>query len=101
MGTEISKDSIVVVTKDQVWCELVEEAVILHLTSSTYYGLNAVGARVWHLIQEPKTVGTVLDALLEEYDVAPSACESDLLALLHDLKSRDLIDVQPAVHGSD
>jgi hypothetical protein len=100
MEAQISKTSTVVTAKDQVWCELVGEAVILHLKSSIYYGLNPVDARVWSLIQEPKTVSAVLDTMLEEYDVPPDRCESDLLALLQDLKSRDLIDVDPEANGA-
>ena len=94
MKNQLAKTSTVVPTKDQVWCELAGEAVLLNLTSGVYYGLNSVGARVWSLIQEPKTVGAVLDALLEEYDVDPGRCESDLFALLHELVDRGLIVVQ-------
>jgi hypothetical protein len=100
MSDQISKSSTVVAVKDQVWCELSGDAVILHLKSSIYYGLNPVGARVWTLIQEAKTVGSVLDTLLEEFDVAPDRCEADLLELLKELQSRELIEVEPDTHGA-
>ena len=69
MKNHILKTSIVATAKDQVWCELAGEAVILNLKSGVYYGLSPVGARVWSLIQEPKIVSAVLDMLLEEYEV--------------------------------
>jgi hypothetical protein len=100
MKAQILKTSTVVTAKDQVWCELVGEAVILNLKSGIYYGLNTVGARVWSLIQEPQTVSVVLDTLLEEYDVEPDRCESDLLALLQDLAGRELIEVQAQTNGA-
>ena len=100
MNDPISKNTTVVAVKDQVWCELTGEAVILHLKSSVYYGLNPVGARVWSLIQESKTVGAVLNTLLNEYDVAAERCEVDLLELLKELKSRELIEVEPNTHGA-
>ena len=100
MTYQITKNSTVVSAKNQVWCELSGEAVILHLKSSVYYGLNAVGARVWSSIQEPRTVGAVLDILLEEFDVAPDRCEADLLELLKELKSRGLIEVEPNTHDT-
>lgn len=100
MKSEISRTSTVIAAQEQVWCELVGETVILHLKSNIYYGLNAVGARIWSLIQKPTTVSVILDTLLEEYDVAPDLCESDLVALLRELNSRDLIEVKPAPNGT-
>ena len=65
MGT-ISERSTVVATKDQVSADLSGEAAILNLKTSTYFGLNTVGASIWKLIQEPKTVSQIRDAIVEE-----------------------------------
>jgi len=70
------------------------EAVILHVTSGVYYGLDAIGARIWDLIQEPQTVGGLRDILLTEYDVSPDRCERDRLALLENLAVEGLITVK-------
>ena len=53
----------VVAAKDQMSSELAGEAVILDMESGTYFGLNEVGARVWSLIQEPRAVRDIQDAL--------------------------------------
>ena len=100
MKNQILKTSTVVITKDQVWCELAGEAIILHLKSGVYYGLSPVGARVWSLIQAPRPVSAVLDMLLEEYEVEPDRCESDLFALLQDLAVRELIGIQASANGA-
>jgi hypothetical protein len=76
-----------------LWCELVDEAAILSLTSSTYYGLNSVGARIWDLLREPRVVQSVLDYLLDEYDVEANRCEHDLIALLQQLADEGLVIV--------
>ena len=83
-----------VATKDQVYCDLRGEAVILNFESDGYFGLDPVGARVWSLIQEPKKVNEVRDTLLKEYDVEPSVCERDLFALLQDLAVEGLIEIK-------
>lgn len=95
MSTPLSLNSTVVATKEQVSCDLAGEAAILQLKSGIYYGLDAVGARIWELIQEPKRVGQVLETLLEEYDVEPAHCESDLLSILQEMADRELIEVDP------
>ena len=90
----ISDRSTIVVTKEQVSCDLSGEAAILNLKSGVYFGLNTVGARIWKLIQEPKTVKEIRDAILKEYDVEPDRCEADLLALLQELLEKKLIEVK-------
>jgi hypothetical protein len=92
----ISRDSIVVAAHEQVSCNLAGEAVILHLTSGVYYGLDAVGARIWNLIQVPMNVNDLRDVLLEQYDVDPDRCERDLVALLEDIAAQGLIEVRNA-----
>ncbi len=92
----IVKSSVIVAAKEQVSCDLGGEAAILNLKNSVYYGLNAVGVRIWNLIQEPKTADEVFAVLLEEYDVESDCCERDLLALLQELAAHGLIEVQAA-----
>jgi len=80
-------------SKDQLWCDLTGEAAILNLKNGVYYGLDTVGSRIWSLIQEPRTVNEVRDALLEEYHVERDHCERDLLTLLQRLAAEGLIQV--------
>jgi hypothetical protein len=68
------------------------ELVMLSLRTGEYYGLNAVGSRVWELIAEPRPVMQVRDQLLAEYpDVEAVRVTRDLLALLAELEGAGLI----------
>ena len=88
-----SAGSIIRVAKDQISCNLVGEAAILNIKSGVFYGLDSVGARVWELVQQPRSVSEVRETLLKEYDVEPQRCETDLLALLERLQAEGLIEV--------
>ena len=90
---QISELDIVQVSKNQASANLQGEEVILNLEDGVYYGLNAVGARVWSFIQEPRTVKEIRETLLEEFDVESDRCTSELRALLLDLERRNLIEV--------
>jgi hypothetical protein len=90
----VSGSSTVVAAKDQVSSDLGGEVAILDLKAGVYYGLDAVGARIWSFIQEPRTVNEIRDILLEEYDVEPERCERDLLALLRRLADEGLVEVR-------
>jgi len=68
-----------------------EETVILHLGSGTYFGLDAVGARIWQLIAEGKSLDEICDVILDEYEVSRPDLERDLEILIEDLLKQDLI----------
>lgn len=94
MRPKLSAGSSVVAAGDQVSTDLGGEVAILNLETGTYYGLDAVGARVWELIQEPKTVSGIRDILVNEYEVEPDRCEGDLISLLKDLVNEGLVEVR-------
>ena len=89
----ISTNSRIVVSEDQVSCDLSGEAAILNLKSGVYFGLNTVGASIWKLIQEPRSVKEIQDAIQEEYEVEPDQCERDVLELLQELSNHELIKI--------
>lgn len=95
----ITLETTVVATPDQVSAELAGEAVILDMKSGMYYGLNPVGVRIWELIANPCRVSDVKAVLLDEYDVDPDRCERDLLAILKELSDKGLIEVKDQAHA--
>ena len=92
----IMKDSIITVAKEQVSCDLAGETAILDLKSGQYYGLNPVGARIWDILHEPRSVTDVLNIILNEYSVEAESCERDLFALLEELQGKGLVAIKDA-----
>ncbi len=88
MSTTISDRSVVVVAKDQVSCDLAGEAAILNIKSGVYYGLDPVGARIWNLMQEPRAVVEIQNAITSEYDVEPDRCARDLASFLRNFSRK-------------
>ena len=68
-----------------------EETVLLHLGNETYYGLDALGTRIWTLLKGGSEPGAVRDRLTEEYEVAPEVLEADLRRFLGDLLAQGLL----------
>jgi hypothetical protein len=95
----ISDKSIVSATKEQVSCEVKGEIVILSQSSGIYYGLNAVGAHIWNLIQKPMPVSNIREAVISEYEVEPDKCRRDIIDLLKELADAGLINVDAATHS--
>ncbi len=91
---KVLPDSTVVKSSGQVSTDLGKEVIILGVDSEEYYSLEEVGARIWGLIREPKTVRNILDTLLNDYDVEPKRCERDLLAVLQEMADEGLIEIR-------
>ena len=89
----LPSNAAVVVTADQLSTRLGEEIVILGLRDSVYYGLSDVGARIWDLIQTPRTVDEILNTLVAEYEVTGADAASDLDRLLRELETRGLVAI--------
>ena len=97
MNITVDLNSIVVASTDQVSGELQEgDLAILNLKDGVYYGLNSVGSRIWSLLQTPKSVAEIRDALLSEYNVEAEVCTRELITLLSNLSSKQLIEVHAA-----
>ena len=94
---KLDSQSVVVASKDQLASDIGGETVILGLTAGRYYGVDAVGARIWQLIQSPASVGDVCRTIVSEYDVAPERCETDVLALLRRMLDAGLAEEVPSV----
>jgi hypothetical protein len=67
------------------------EVMLLDLKSEQYFGLNAVGTRIWELIGELGEVDRVFAALLAEYDAEPDTLAGDLRSLLTRLVDAGLL----------
>jgi hypothetical protein len=80
--------------KDTVFRELDGEAVILDLSSGAYFGLNAVGTRIWQLIGQHGRLAVVLDELCQEYEADRDVLQRDLLDLVGRMADARLIDMQ-------
>ena len=70
-----------------------DETVILDLASGTYFGLDPVGARIWQLMTEGKTLAEVCATMLAEYEVTREDIERDVLRLAEELRAKQLISV--------
>lgn len=71
--------------------EVNRETLILDLNSESYFGLDEVGTRIWHLLQEHGDVQEVFDVVLEEFDVDADTLVLDMKNLLDDLMDKGLI----------
>jgi hypothetical protein len=79
------------ISKDVLAQELAGETVLLDLASESYFGLDAVGTRVWQLLQAGQGEDELIEILLSEYEVGRQELASDVAELLAKLEEAGLI----------
>jgi len=79
------------IAEEVVFRNMGGEAVLLHLGTASYFGLNAVGARVWQLLGEHKSIDAILPPLLREFDVDKARLRNDVETLVAQLLEQKLL----------
>lgn len=80
-----------VLNRDVRWRRIDEEAVVVNQDSGEVLVLNELGSRVLQLVEERRSVGGMIDLLLQEYDVGRDRLEEDVLRYLGDLERTGII----------
>lgn len=94
MATEFSQGTVFRKVGELLESDVDEEIVALDVDRGQCYGLNAVGSRVWRLLDSPMSLGDICSALQDEYEVEPEVCEEEVTRLLSELRSEGLVEVQ-------
>jgi hypothetical protein len=53
--------------------------------------LNEIGSRVWDSIDGRRTLGQILDVLLEDYDIPREEAERDMLEFVGELRTHGMV----------
>lgn len=70
---------------------LSEEAVLMNIEQGSYHGLDKVGAEIWEMAETPVALGHVIDTLGARYKVTPEQCQTDVIAFVDALITRDIV----------
>ena len=69
-----------------------EGAVLLHLDSGAYHGINETGAEIWSLIDGQRTTVDITVALRDRLEDPPADLEQEVQAFIDELRERRLLD---------
>lgn len=68
-----------------------DDLVLFSAERGMYYGTQAVGGRIWALIQDEISVSSVCEQLLMEFSVDCETCEHEVLQFFEQLEAEGLI----------
>ena len=68
-----------------------DEVLLFNMDDGSYYALNEVGNRIWELCDGRHGMAEMVGVLAKEYNAPAEMIETDILEVLADLRSRNLI----------
>ncbi len=68
-----------------------EDAVMLNVAAGKYFGLNAVAARIWELLERPMTVAELCAQICEEFEVDKQTCETAVLTFADEIINNGIV----------
>ena len=90
---KISKNHIIVQVSGNIVSDMDGEKVMLSIKNGKYYNLGEIGGFIWECIQQPKSIGNVIEEVQATYDVTAEQCEADIIPFLEMLKEESLIEI--------
>lgn len=78
-------------TPHMAWQTIDDELVLLNIDGKELFGVNAVGARIWELVDGRRSVDELVAAVVAEFAVEPAAAHADVRAYLDALVSAGAI----------
>lgn len=68
------------------------ETVLLDLQTGDYLGLDPVASSIWSRLQTPQTLSSLVQGLMEEYEVGEEECRKDTLEFLQKIDAMGLVE---------
>jgi len=96
----LTLSSIVSQSREPVAADVDQTVVMMSIARGNYYSVDGVGARIWKLLQTPRSVAALCEVLVEEYAVEPEQCRADVLAFLARLRDEGLVEVSSESTGA-
>jgi hypothetical protein len=89
--TPIGPETLVTRSEEPVAVEVDRTVVMMSVDQGMYFGLEGVGPRVWSLLEQPRSVRQLCEALISEFEVAPDVCRHEVGNFLEDLRRAQLV----------
>lgn len=68
-----------------------DEVMMMNASQGSYIGLNAVGARIWDLLDSEPDAEAICERLLAEFEVDEALCRAEVDAFLAELQAHKAI----------
>ena len=85
-NSDLTLDTVFVQNEAMLFADVGDGTALMDIDRGEYFQYEAVGSRIWELIDGKATVAQICAQLTEEYDVDRETCEQQTMAFLGKLQ---------------
>ncbi|MGA8089165.1 MAG: PqqD family peptide modification chaperone [Terracidiphilus sp.] len=74
--------------------ELDQEIALMSIDAGAYYGLKGPARSIWEILETPVSFSQLVARLVEEYQVSPEDCATDVQEFLREMEREHLLRVE-------
>ena len=89
----VTLDSVIRRNPAIIFTDLDDIVVMMDTDEGKYYEFDAIGARIWTLLEHPRPVAEMCEVLVGEYDVIHERCCRDVLSFLEEADALGIVEV--------
>lgn len=71
-----------------------DEIMLISVERGKYIGLTETGARIWDMLEAPRTSDYLCDELCREYEISPELCRTQIDAFIRDMEKHWALSVE-------
>jgi hypothetical protein len=86
----------VIVSEDVLLTSMNDVVLMLDVKCGVYYELGGTGGRVWNLLAQNNDLESVVNSLVDEFDVEPVQARADVAQMVQDLVENGLATIANA-----
>lgn len=91
---KIHSDSLLKRSANIVSSEIDGETVMMDSHFEKYFGMRAIGTRIWQLLEKETSLKDLCEQLTKEFDVQPEQCMEDITPFLNELLTHQMIEAR-------
>lgn len=88
----ITESTVLLRKQDLLAAPVGDELAMMSVDLGSYFVLSPVAARIWTLLESSTLVGDLIASLIDEFEVDPAVCRSEVLEVLDTMKDYGLLD---------
>lgn len=85
---------------DWLTAKISDHVVIMHIKQNKNISLDDMGARIWDIIETPRTIDDICNVLLQEFDVPPDLCRAEVERFVGEFDKEGALATQPSRAGA-
>lgn len=93
MKKKINTNKKVVHSKNIIWREVDNEAVILNIETNDYFTLDSTGAEIWKRFTSENSISAIISGISSEYGIEKERLTEDINDFIKELKEEGLVKI--------